>query len=59
MDDRLPYVENTGDTIPEEGEVGGGEIKKKYCLLLPATADPSELWPAILTKAILKIAALE
>jgi len=28
-------------------------------LLLPQTPNPAELWPAILTKAILKVASLE
>ena len=34
----------------------GGE---EDALLLPQSPNPAELWPAILTKAILKITALE
>ena len=41
------------EDLPED------EAQKHHLLLLPATPNPAELWPAILTKAILKVAALE
>ena len=37
----------------------GDKAEGKKELLLPRTADVTELWPAILTKAILKVAVLE
>ena len=48
VDDQLPYSQK---------EEEGGE--KSYTLLLPGTSNPAEYWPAILTKAMLKIAMLE
>ena len=47
-------------TTADSGEGGGGEGERdERVVLLPRTANTSELWPAILTKAILKVAALE
>ena len=44
VDDMLPFKEPGSEGDP---------------LLLPQSPNPAELWPAILTKAILKIIALE
>ena len=55
--------ETTGECLPDEAE--GSEATKKRgegegkVVLLPRTADTTELWPAIVTKAILRVAALE
>lgn len=55
--------EMAGGGLPDEVE--GGEASKKTrvgegkVVLLPRTADTTELWPAIVTKAILRVAALE
>lgn len=54
-----------GETLGLPDEVEGSEASKKRgvgeekVVLLPRTADTTELWPAIVTKAILKVAALE
>lgn len=43
----------------EDGEKKEAKKELDKEVLLPRTANTSELWPAILTKAILKVAALE
>lgn len=68
VDDFLPFLEQStsatgGDAdtdtanAPEGGDTTSTQVN--YTPLYPRTAHPAELWPAILTKAILKIAALE
>lgn len=72
VDDFLPFTEQTGCAVSGDdaggttrrGADGGGDIgstaaEVDYVPLFPRTAHKTELWPAILTKAILKIAALE
>ena len=61
VDDQLPY--QVGEELGEgEGEGEGekeGEGSQREKPLLPRTSNPAELWPALLSKAVLKIAALE
>ena len=70
IDDSLPFLEQsttaTGgdvDTASVAGGASGTETtiaaQVHYVPLYPRTAHPAELWPAIITKAVLKIAALE
>ena len=58
MDDLLPFVEQP--VTPQSAcEETTEPQKMHYIPLFPRTTHLNELWPAILTKAILKIAALE
>ena len=69
MDDFLPFLEqpasaSNGDVDTATASQGddGGDVtttQVKYVPLYPRTGHPAELWPALLTKAVLKIAALE
>ena len=67
VDDFLPFLEQsssatTGDADTANAPEGGLEATSaevNYVPLYPRTAHPAELWPALLTKAVLKIAALE
>ena len=68
VDDLLPYIEQpagspTSDEAGASVEASGAadaDTEKMNCVpLYPQTAHPVELWPAILMKAVLKIAALE
>lgn len=69
VDDLLPFLEQPasdatagGDgtaTNADVGNTGETATEVNYVPLYPRTANPVELWPAILTKAVLKIAALE
>ena len=63
MDDFLPLLEQPASAT--DGDVdttAGGDTTStqvNYIPLYPRTGHPAELWPALLTKAVLKIAALE
>lgn len=69
VDDFLPFLEQSASVT--DGDVdaatasqgdGGGDTTStqiSYVPLYPRTGHPAELWPALLTKAVLKIAALE
>ena len=70
VDDFLPFLEESasatnGDVdtaTATQGSGGGGDVaptQVNYVPLYPRTGQPTELWPALLTKAVLKIAALE
>ena len=70
IDDSLPFLEQsttaTGgdvDTASVAGAASGTDTtiaaQVHYVPLYPRTAHPAELWPAIITKAVLKIAVLE
>lgn len=53
MDDFLPFAvksENALDSVSDQD---------RYTPLYPQTTLPCELWPALLTKALLEVAALE
>ena len=52
----LSSGESDRKEVKEENKDDEGEISE---VLLPRTANTCELWPIILTKAILKVAALE
>ncbi len=53
VDDHLPFLIREASSE----EVTGSAIK--YQPLYPRTAIPGEIWPALLMKALLKVAALE
>ena len=64
--DQLPLKRLKQTITSEEGSAGttvddseAGERGEKRLVLLPRTANTAELWPVIVAKAILKVAALE
>ena len=60
MDDFLPFMDKSVASSPDQsGSVNDDDVDDRYNPLFPRTSNPSELWPAILTKALLKVAALE
>ena len=68
VDDLLPFTEQPSHSTEGAGDtstsadvstIGETATQVKYIPLYPRTSNPVELWPAILTKAVLKIAALE
>ena len=66
VDDKLPFLEQctvSRNDESEKNEAGECEVVKEEEVsllpLYPRTSNSLELWPAILTKAILKVAALE
>ena len=63
MDDFLPFLEQSPSTTSrDESTTNATEVSdttSTHVPLYPRTAHPAELWPSILTKAVLKIAALE
>jgi hypothetical protein len=66
VDDFLPFFEQSadGDVDAATASQGDGDgdatsTQVNYIPLYPRTGQPTELWPALLTKAVLKIAALE
>ena len=52
-----PAVGEVGDEVREKEKME--EEGERKVVLLPRTSNTTELWPVILTKAILKVAALE
>ena len=63
VDDFLPFLEQSasatdGDVdTATDGDTTSTQVN--YVPLYPRTGHSTELWPALLTKAVLKIAALE
>ena len=51
IDDSLPYL--------DKGEMAGQASDERLIPLYPRTGQPGEIWPALLMKALLKVAALE
>ena len=57
---KKPQEDTDGGNVQSEGVREGEEsLEETREVLLPRTVNTCELWPAILTKAILKVAALE
>ena len=57
---KKPQEDTDGGNVQSEGVREGEEsLEETREVLLPRTANTCELWPAIITKAILKVAALE
>ena len=64
-DENKDVTVSAGSAVSEPTEAGEkvadcvGDERSSREMLLPRTANTTELWPAIITKAILKVAALE
>lgn len=71
MDDLLPYIErpassgstaaiyDSGAAVEDSSGAANPATEVNTIPLYPRTANHVELWPAIIMKAVLKIAALE
>lgn len=66
IDDKLPFLKKvsfsrkSSDSAPSRTEENENiEEEVSFVPLYPRTAILTELWPALLTKAILKVTALE
>lgn len=58
MEERVPCAKAKKKVKPG-GESGEEKGEMEYIPLYPRTTNLLELWPALLTKAILKVIALE
>ena len=64
IDDKLPFLEKCASTASVVNLVKDGDSSEEKRVLeliplYPRTTVLTELWPALLTKAILKVVALE